>query len=63
MAMIEILISLMQSICMVGYLYGAWLVITHQSGSGPARTRGSGLPVQRADEESAVWRRYLAYDS
>jgi len=55
--MVEILISLIQSVCMIGYLYGAWLVITHQAGSGPAQRAGPGLPVQRADEESAVWRR------
>ncbi len=30
--MIEYLVSFVQCLCLLGYLYGAWLVITHKAG-------------------------------
>ena len=34
MAMIEYLVSFVQCLCLLGYLYGAWLVITHKAHAG-----------------------------
>jgi len=60
--MLELLVSFVQSLCLIGYLYGAWLVITHRADAGPIRGRESGQsPQVRADDELA-WRKYLAYD-
>jgi len=60
--MVEFLVSFVQSVCLIGYLYGAWLVITHQAGSGSGRGRESSLPFQYRDDDNRAWRRYLTYD-
>ena len=61
--MAELLMSFVQSLCLLGYLYGAWLVVTHRADAGPTRGRESAPPV-RSDEsdDEAAWRRYLALD-
>jgi len=61
--MLEMLVSFVQSICLIGYLYGAWLVITHRPDAGPVRGRESGPSPQGHADEELAWRRYLAYDS
>jgi hypothetical protein len=60
--MLEILVSLLQCLCLIGYLYGAWLVITHRSDAGPMRGRETATPARSEVEDDLVWRRYLAYD-
>jgi hypothetical protein len=59
--MVEFLVSFVQTLCLIGYLYGAWLVITHQTGSGSGRVRESSLSLQGHDDDAA-WRRYIACD-
>ena len=56
--MLDVLVSFVQCVCLVGYLYGAWLVITHKADAGPARGRKAGAPI----EDELAWRRYLAYE-
>ena len=55
--------SFVQCLCLIGYLYGAWLVITHKADAEPMRGRESGSAVRRAwlDDELA-WRSTLAYE-
>jgi len=62
--MAELLVAFIQSLCLCGYLYGAWLVITHAAGGDPRRggTRRHSAPRIEFEDVSA-WRRYLAYDS
>ena len=60
--MVEYLMSCVQSACLMGYLYGAWLVITHESGSESGDARESSVSLHDRDEDNAAWRRYLAYD-
>jgi len=60
--MVEFLVSFVQSACLIGYLYGAWLVITHQAGPGSGPVRESSPPGQHLDEDDRAWRRYLNYD-
>jgi len=61
--MMDLLVSFVQGLCLIGYLYGAWLVITHKADAGPVRGRESGSPTQGGVEDELAWRRYLAYDS
>ena len=60
--MLDLLVSFVQCLCLVGYLYGAWLVITHKADAGPARGREAGAPVPNRIEDDLAWRRYLAYE-
>ena len=60
--MLDLLVSFVQCLCLVGYLYGAWLVITHKADAGPADGRKTGAPVQNRLEDDLAWRRYLAYE-
>ena len=61
--MVEILFGAGQVVCVAGYLYGAWLVITHAGGRGPlqffVRER---LAPQDDPDGAAVLQRYLAFD-
>ena len=60
--MVEYLMSFVQCLCLLGYLYGAWLVITHKADAGPLRGREPITPnLDRPADESAG-RRYLACD-
>ena len=61
--MMDLLMSFVQSLCLIGYLYGAWLVITHNPDAGPMRGPESGSSAQGRVEDELAWRRYLAYDS
>ena len=61
--MVDLLVSFMQSLCLIGYLYGAWLVITHKADAGPMRGRDSGSSAQSRAEDELAWRHYLACDS
>ena len=61
--MVEYLVSFVQSLCLLGYLYGAWLVITHRAEAGPMRGRESAAPIREKVDDELAWRRYLAYDS
>jgi len=60
--MVELLVSFVQCVCVIGYLYGAWLVMTHKADAGPIRGRESGSTVESMAEDELAWRRYLAYD-
>jgi hypothetical protein len=60
--MVDLLVSFVQCLCLIGYFYGAWLVITHRADAGPARGRESGTAVQNRIEDERAWRRYLAYE-
>jgi len=60
--MMEFLVSFVQGVCLIGYLYGAWLVIAYQAGPGSGRVRESSLSGQHRDEDNTAWRRYLTYD-
>jgi hypothetical protein len=60
--MLDLLMSFVQCLCLIGYLYGAWLVMTHKGDAGPMRGRESGSGAQGRTEDDLVWRRYLAYD-
>jgi hypothetical protein len=61
--MIDYLVSFAQCLCLLGYGYGAWLVITHKADAGDARGREA---VSRASagrpEDNMVTHRYIAYD-
>lgn len=57
--MMDLLVSFVQSLCLIGYLYGAWLVITHQA-DGPLNGRES---ARARLEDELAWRHYLACDS
>lgn len=59
--MMELLVSCVQSLCLIGYLYGAWLVITHMADAGPLRGRESSPSARDRAEDELAWRRYLAY--
>jgi len=62
--MIELLIAFVQSLCLCGYLYGAYVVITHAAGAGTHRDDARRQLARRLeDDDAAAWRRYLAYDS
>lgn len=60
--MVELLVSFVQCICLLGYLYGAWLVITHRTDAGPIRGRESSSSAQSRIDDEAAWHRYLACD-
>src|SRR5262249_17820276 len=45
MAMIESLVSFVQCLCLLAYLYGAWLVITHKAEAEPMPDCESGSPT------------------
>ena len=61
--MVEYVVSFVQSLCLIGYLYGAWLVISHKADAGPMHGREALSPASRSQaEDDRVWRRYLAYD-
>jgi hypothetical protein len=60
--MLDLLVSFVQCLCLIGYLYGAWLVITHKVEGGPLRGRESDSGAQARAEDDLVWRRYLAYE-
>ena len=62
--MAEFLVALVQSACLCGYLCGAYFVITHLAGGGspPGSARRPSARAAKEDEESAIWRSYLAYD-
>ena len=60
--MVDLLVSCVQCLCLIGYLYGAWLVITHKSDAGPVRGRETGSAVQGQTADELAWRRYLAYE-
>ena len=49
-------------LCLLGYLYGAWLVITHKADAGPLRGRESLTPPRAGPTTSRRGRRYLACD-
>jgi len=62
--MAELLWTAAQSVCLAGYLYGAWIVITHAVIDGSRRAQPRWKLMQQADgDESAAWHRYLTYDS
>jgi hypothetical protein len=52
--MVDLLVSFVQSLCLIGYLYGAWLVIT---ADGPMNGRES---AKARLEDELAWRHYLA---
>lgn len=59
----EFLVAVVQSVCMCGYFYGAYLVIAHGASGGSPRAGESRQPARRfEDEDTVVLRRYLAYD-
>lgn len=58
--MIELLIALVQAICLAGYLCGAWLVTTHSAESEAARQAIARAKAQLDD--AAEWQRHLACD-
>ena len=61
--MADYAVCFVQSLCLLGYLYGAWLVITHKGDGGPMRGLDAASPTPRNQvDEDLVWRRYLAYD-
>jgi hypothetical protein len=60
--MLDLLMSFVQCLCVIGYLYGAWLVITHRADAGPMRGRESSLPPRSESADDLAWRRYMAYD-
>jgi len=60
--MVDLLVSFVQCLCVIGYLYGAWLVMTHQADAEPFRGRETGSTVESRIEDELAWRRYLAYD-
>ena len=55
--MIELLISLIQAVCVAGYLYGAWLVFAHSA----TPDNPPQAPARRLDD-AAEWQRHLACD-
>lgn len=61
--MVELLVSFVQSACLIGYLYGAYVVITNAAGGGSQR---SALRMQSdqhlEDDDPVSWRRYLECD-
>ena len=61
--MIDYLVSFVQCLCLLGYLYGAWLVITHKS-QAERQPHGdtAAPPSQSRPEEQLMWRRYTALD-
>lgn len=62
--MLELLIAFVQSLCLCGYLYGAYVVITHAAGTGTHRDDARRQLARRLDDDdAAASRRYLAYDS
>jgi hypothetical protein len=61
--MVDYAVSLVQSLCLLGYLYGAWLVITHKADASPMRGReAAGSPSSHGQADDLAWRRYVAYD-
>jgi hypothetical protein len=62
MAMVEYLMSFVQCLCLLGYLYGAWLVITHKADAGPLRGRDLLTPISDRPADESAGRRYLACD-
>jgi hypothetical protein len=58
MAMIEYLVSFVQCLCLLGYLYGAWLVITHKAQAGTMHGRTAVPPPSRDDDLAS--HRYIA---
>jgi len=61
--MAEILFAGGQIVCIAGYLYGAWLVLSHAASTATPARAGNELPPGADAEERAVWERYLACDS
>jgi len=61
--MAEFFWTVTQCMCLLGYLYGAWLVIAHRACVDSAPTRDTRPSVARSDEDRVVWERYLACDS
>jgi len=62
--MSEFLIAFVQSLCLCGYLYGAYVVITHAAGTGTHQDEARRQLARRlAEDDASAWRRYLAYDA
>ena len=60
--MIDYLVSCVQCLCLLGYIYGAWLVITHKADHGPMRSREGVTPPSQSQATNLPWHRYIAYD-
>jgi len=60
--MAELLMSFIQGACLAGYLYGAWLVISHAAQTVPRRPNGMRPAAGIAADDTAAWQRYLACD-
>lgn len=61
--MIDFLVSFVQCLCLLGYVYGAWLVITHKADRGPMLGRESVSPPSwNRGDDKLIWHRHVAYD-
>lgn len=62
--MIDLVFSFVQAMCVVAYLYGAWLVISFKAGSTERQESPRVRPAAPHHDEAdqAASRRYLALD-
>ena len=60
--MVDLLVSFVQCLCLVGYFYGAWLVIMHKASLESTPGRVAGPPIEQRVDDELTWRKYLAYD-
>ena len=61
-AMLELLIACVQITCLVGYLYGGYIVVKHASGFGSPEAARSRYAPRPDSGHSALLQKYLAYD-